>query len=123
MDEHPNVTLARRISEEMKRDGPAAAAKYLAEDVVWHEIGRAEPRRGVAELAASAQTVDYEIDYEIHDIVGGPDHVIALMEATGKRGGRTLDYRVAEIYHFKDGKISERWAFSDDTAAIAAFFA
>ena len=122
MQEHPNVTLAKRISEEMKREGPAAIARYLADDVVWHEIGRAEPRRGLDELSAAGDAVDYEIDYEIHDIVGGPDHVVALINATGKRGGRTLDYRVAEIYHVRDGKITERWAFSDDTAAITDFF-
>jgi ketosteroid isomerase-like protein len=29
---------------------------------------------------------------------------------------------VAEIYHIRDGKISARWAFSDDTAAINDFF-
>jgi hypothetical protein len=29
---------------------------------------------------------------------------------------------VAEIYHVRDGKISARWAFSDDTEAINRFF-
>jgi ketosteroid isomerase-like protein len=32
-------------------------------------------------------------------------------------------YRTAEIMHFRDGKITARWAFSDDTAAINEFFA
>jgi predicted GH43/DUF377 family glycosyl hydrolase/ketosteroid isomerase-like protein len=120
MDEHPNVMLARRINEEMKREGPAAMARYVADVVVWHEIGRAEPKHGIADLSAD-DGVDYEIDCEIHDIVGGAGHVVALINASGRRGGRTLDYRVAEIYHIDDGKITERWAFSDDTAAIAAF--
>ena len=114
MDDHPNVLLARRINEEMKREGPAAMARYLADDVVWQEIGRAEPMHGIAELS-DGDAVDYEIDYEIHDIVGGADHVVVLINATGRRGGRMLDYRVAEIYHLSDGKITERWAFSDDT--------
>jgi hypothetical protein len=30
---------------------------------------------------------------------------------------------VAEIYHIRGGQVAERWAFSDDTAAIAEFFA
>jgi ketosteroid isomerase-like protein len=46
-----------------------------------------------------------------------------LVNATATKGGRTFTYRAAEIYHIRDGKIAERWAFSDDTAAIAAFFA
>jgi len=38
-------------------------------------------------------------------------------------GDQTFSYRSAEIYHMRDGKVTERWAFSDDTAAINAFFA
>ena len=48
--------------------------------------------------------------------------MIALVEATAIRNGKTLTYRTAEIYHIRNGKITERWAFSDDTAAITAFF-
>ena len=123
MAEHPNVTLARRAADEMQGEGNQAMAKYLADDVVWHEIGRAEPRRGIAELAAAAGAADYEIDWETHDILGNDDHVVVLGTATATRGDRTLTYRTAEIQHVKDGKITERWAFSDDTAAIIDFFA
>ena len=98
------------------------AASHLSDDVIWHEIGRAEPRRGKAELATSAGAADYEITGTVHDIVGNDEHVVALFDATGTRGDHSLDYRVAEIYHVKDGKIMERWAFSDDTAAITEFF-
>jgi hypothetical protein len=59
----------------------------------------------------------------LHDIVASDDHAIALLEVTATRGGKTLTYRTAEIYHIRDAKITERWAFSDDTAAITAFFA
>ena len=123
MAEHPNVTLARRANEEMQSEGMQAMAKYLADDVVWHEIGRAEPRHGIAELAASAGAADYEITWEVHDILGNDDHVVVLGTAIATRGDRTLTYRTAEIHHVKDGKITERWAFSDDTAAIVDFFA
>jgi ketosteroid isomerase-like protein len=123
MAEHPNVTLARAMGEAMDRGDYEAAASYLADDVVWHEIGRAEPRRGKAELAASAGQVDYEITGRTHDVVGNDEHVVVLVDATAKRGGRTLEYRTAEILHVNDGKVTERWAFSDDTARIVDFFA
>jgi ketosteroid isomerase-like protein len=123
MAEHPNVTTARAMAEAFDRGDMETAAGYLADDVVWHEIGRAEPRRGKAELAASMGEVDYEITGKTHDIVGNDEHVIVLANATAKRGGNTLEYRVAEIYHVKDGKITERWSFSDDTKAIVDFFA
>jgi ketosteroid isomerase-like protein len=123
MAEHPNVAVARQLVDALERGDMAAASDALADDIVWHEIGRSEPRRGKAELQAGMGEVDYEITGRVHDIVGNDEHVVALVDATGTRGGRSLDYRVAEIYHVKDGKITERWAFSDDTAAIVDFFA
>lgn len=101
----------------------ATGEALMADDVVWHEIGRSEPRRGKAEVRAGMGDIDYTITARTHDILANDDHAIVLADATATRGGRTLDYRVAEIYHIRDGKITERWAFSDDTAAITAFFA
>ena len=63
------------------------------------------------------------IKYELHDVVANDDHAIALGTATATRNGKTLVYRTAEIFHIRDGKATERWAFSDDTAEIVAFFA
>ena len=48
--------------------------------------------------------------------------VVALVRAHATRGSETLDYNTAEIFHVRDGKVSERWAFSDDTARIIEFF-
>ena len=123
MAEHPNATLAREIVERAQSEGAQVMGEYMTDDIVWHEIGLAEPRRGKAELAAASADIDYEVDWTVHDIVASDDHVVLLIEATGKRGGKTLDYRVAEVYNIKDGKFTERWAVSDDTRAIARFFA
>ena len=93
--------------------------------MVWHEIGRAEPRRGKAALRAAGPdggAADYHVTGTLHDVLANDDHTIALVDATATRDGKTLSYRTAEIYHVRDGKIIERWAFSDDTAAITAFF-
>jgi uncharacterized protein len=97
--------------------------RLIADDVIWHEIGRSEPRRGKVALAEAADAVDYETTVTLHDVVANDDDTIGLGEATAARGGKAFTDRVAEIYHIRDGKITERWAFSDDTAAITAFFA
>ena len=88
-------------------------------------LAASEPRRGKAALqAATAEgAADYRITATLHDVVANDEHTIALVEATATRGGRTFTYRTVEIYHIKAGKLVERWAFSDDTAAITAFFA
>ena len=126
MAEHPNAVLARQMTDALSRGDMQALEGFLADDVIWHEIGRSEPRRGKAALRAAGPgggAADYEITGTLHDVVANDDHTIALVDATATRGGKTLTYRVAEIYHIRDGKIAERWAFSDDTAAITAFFA
>jgi ketosteroid isomerase-like protein len=124
MGEHANATLVRRMMESMSGGDMQAASDALADDVEWHEIGRAEARHGKAELqAAMPGATDYTITGSVHDVVANDDHAIGLFDATATRGGRTFSYRVAEIYHIRNGKIVERWAFSDDTAAITAFFA
>ena len=123
MEEHANVALVRRMIDAMNGGDMQAAADALAEDVEWHEIGRAEAIHGKAALRdRMVGAADWEITGRLHDVVGNDDHTVALVEATGTRGGRTLTYRTAEIFHIRDGKIVERWAFSDDTAAITAFF-
>ena len=49
--------------------------------------------------------------------------MVTLVKATATRAGKAFVYNTAEIVHVKDGKITERWAFADDTAAIVDFFA
>ena len=127
MSEHPNVAIVRKLTEAFETGDPAVIARVgdelTADDVVWHEIGRKEPRRGKAELRAGMADIDYTITATTHDILANDDHAILLADAKATRGGRTLDYHVAEVYHIRDGRITERWATSDDTEAIASFFA
>ena len=132
MAEHPNAALVRRAMQAMTEQDMSKAQQemaivdaFMADDIVWHEIGRAEPRRGKDELRAAMMggARDYSITYELHDVVANDDHAVALGSATATRGDATLTYRTAEIFHLRDGKAIERWAFSDDTAAIVAFFA
>jgi ketosteroid isomerase-like protein len=122
--EHPNATLVRQGLEALNRGEIQAFADLIADDVVWHQIG-AETLNGKEALAASMPggEVDWEITGDVHDVVANDDHAIALVDAHATRGDRKLDYRTAEIMHIRDGKVTERWAFSDDTQRIIDFFA
>lgn len=127
MSEHPNATLVRKSVDALNSGDLGAASEFLSDDVEWHEIGRAEPIRGKAALAAmygsSAPDPGFTITVEVHDVVANDEHAIAMVTAHATRGGKTLTYRTAEIFHVRNGKITARWAFSDDTGAINAFFA
>ena len=124
MDEHPNAKILRDMADRMKAGDFEAASDVLADDVEWHEIGRAEPTRGKQALRQRyAESIgDLEIVADTHDVVANDEHAIQLMTVTARRGDQALEYRTAEIYHMTDGKITARWAFSDDTARIVEFF-
>ena len=125
MDEHPNATVLRELADRMRTGDMEAAMGVLSDDVEWHEIGRAEPTVGKQALAQRyAESVgDFEVRAETHDVVANDEHAVQLLDVTARRGDKTLEYRTAEIYHMSNGKITARWAFSDDTERIVAFFA
>ncbi|MGZ6270997.1 MAG: nuclear transport factor 2 family protein [Candidatus Limnocylindrales bacterium] len=125
MSAQDNLSVAREVQDAFERGDMARLDALTADDIVWHEIGRAEPRRGKAALRASGLGggADYEITGKLHDVLASDEHAIALVEATATRAGKSITYRTAEIYRIRNGQIAERWAFSDDTAAITAFFA
>jgi ketosteroid isomerase-like protein len=127
MSDHPNAALVRKMLDALNSGDNSAIADLIADDIEWHEIGRSEPIVGKEALAArfgmgGGTPPPYEITGELHDVVANDDHTVALASAHATKDGRTFDYRVAEIYHIKDGKITARWAFSNDTQAINDFF-
>jgi ketosteroid isomerase-like protein len=121
-----NADVIRRSFDAWQAGDVETAAALLADDIEWHEIGRAEPIRGKAALAARFQEPEaqtWQITAESHDVIANDDHVVQLVSAHATRGdGATLDYRTAEIFHVKNGQITARWAFGEDTAAINHFF-
>jgi ketosteroid isomerase-like protein len=118
-----DLATIRDALERAGRGEPGAIEGLLADDVEWHEIGRAEPIRGRDALIAHlSRDTGWHIVPFIHDVLASDDHVVALIKSHASRGEHTLNYKVVEIYHLRDGKITARWAFSDDTEAIARFF-
>jgi ketosteroid isomerase-like protein len=123
--EHPNAKLVREGLDAFNSGDYDAYGASLADDIVWHQIG-APTLNGQDEMRESMPAPDagWSITAEIHDVVANDDHAIALVNAHATRpDGQTLDYRTTEILHMRDGKVTERWAFSDDTQKIIDFFA
>ena len=122
-----NLSVLKKAMEAFNSGDLQAGAELLSDDVEWHEIGRAEPIRGKAALAERYNQPDaqgWNITADVHDMLANDEHGVALVSATAtKPSGESLTYRTAEIYHVRDGKITARWAFSDDTETINRFFA
>jgi len=122
MGDHPNATLVRNMLDAFNSGDAAAAAEFLASDVKWHMIG-GETGEGLEGLQAMMSGDGPSITAEAHDVLANDGHAVALVQATAEADGQTFVYRTAEIMHISDGKVTERWAFSDDTQAISEFFA
>ena len=125
MADHPNAAKVREIADETERTGDMSKAfDNVDDDIVWHEIGRDEPIRGKQALMErmTGMPEGATIATETHDVIANDEDTIQLVTATATMGDRKLVYRTAEIYHMRDGKITERWAFSDDTERINRFF-
>ncbi len=123
MTDHPNAELYRKaFGAFMSGEDPSGAG--ISDEIVWWQMGTPEPLRGkqavLESMAGLPEGIQFNID--VHDVVANDDHVVALINANVKIGDQDFTYRTAEIHHVKDGEITERWAFSDDTEAIRKFF-
>ncbi len=125
MADHPNAVTIRAVAKDVEQSGDMSKSfDMVSDDIVWHEIGSDEPIRGKQALMErfTGMPEGASIKTETHDVVANDEHAIQLVTATATMGGQELVYRTAEIYHMRDGKVVERWAFSDDTDRINKFF-
>ena len=121
MAEHPNAALLRKGYEAFARGDIAALTDMFAEDMVWHVPGNnlisGEHKGRDAVFAVFAKTMEltggtFKID--LHDIVANDEHTVSLTRAAASRQGKQLDLRGADIYHIRNGKVTEWWSFTED---------
>ena len=58
---------------------------------------------------------------DVHDVLATGEHVVALLRTTASREGRELSMNRANIYHVRDGKITEAWLLTTDQRAADEF--
>jgi len=125
MGDHPHAVAYRATVSAFNEGDADAFAAQLADDIVWHTVGGGETIHGAAAVAESMSGLaNLDFNIELHDVVANGDHLVGLVTASVTAGDQSITYRTAEIMHVNDdGKVSERWSFADDSAAVAAFFA
>jgi len=122
MAEHPNASKVRAAWNAAMHGDAGSAAEMMDDDIEWHEIGGQPIVGKAAVLAHLGAETDWQIKPVLHDVLASDDHAVLMIRSRAVRHGKTFEYRVAEFYDLRDGKVTKRWAFSDDTARIAAFF-
>jgi ketosteroid isomerase-like protein len=124
MGDHPNATRYRAAAAAFASGDIDVFRSMLADDVVWNTIG-GETMNGADAVATSMSGLaGFDFELSLHDAIANDDHVIGLMNVHVAAGDKELNYQTAEILHVDgNGKITERWALSNDAQAIADFFA
>ncbi len=123
--EHPNVTLIREGNEAMARGDTQWLEDHMANDVVQHVGGKSKlsgDYRGKQEIlgmfAKLGEVFSGPPTMDTHDVVGNDDHVIAIGSASlPDPDGGTVDWKWANVFHMKDGKVTEVWGLADETSA------
>ncbi len=121
MAEHPNVALVRKVYEAFARGDTAALTKLFDENVVWHYPGKsplAGEFRGRDAVFAwfdrLGELSGGTFQMEVHDILANDGHVVVLAHYTASRPRKQFESRYVEVYHVRDGEITEVWDFSED---------
>lgn len=125
MADHPNVDIARASLAALMKGDVETMAAGIADDATWHVPGShqwAGEYSGKAEIVGrfgrmAEQGYGFTLD-EIHDIVGGDDHVIALVRVTARGPSESASTKGIWVMHVRDGKASEFWGYNEDQAAI-----
>ncbi|MEO8456892.1 MAG: nuclear transport factor 2 family protein [Chloroflexota bacterium] len=59
----------------------------------------------------------------LHDVLANEQHGVLLYTVTARHGDRTIRYKYMDLYHFRDGQISEVWGVAaDDARAFDEFY-
>ncbi len=125
-DDHPNALAYIRTVEAFRDRDFEAIGSLLAEDVVWHLpgdhplAGDWEGRDQLFQLLARLGPLGFTI--REHDVFADDDHVCALSYIGARRDNLEVETRVVSIFHYRDGRQTERWFYPDDVVAWNRIF-
>jgi ketosteroid isomerase-like protein len=107
----------RRTADAFRARDFAALQALFDRDVVWHMPGhniRAGEIRGLDAVVALLTGLPAGYTISEHDVLGNDEHVVALSNMGVRRPGLELMTRVANVFHFREGRQVERWFYPGD---------
>jgi uncharacterized protein len=60
---------------------------------------------------------------DVHDLLANDDHGVGLVTVTARRGDRSLTVNDVNVFHLRDGQVTECWLASTDQQAEDEFWA
>src|SRR5581483_915767 len=111
-----DIKTLRGAYEAFGRGDLDTVAAAFSPDIVWQEAGRSpiagtyKGRDAVFGLFGRLfDLTEGTFKVELHDLTASDDHIVGLAKLQGTRGGKSLTWNEAHIWHFKDGVAAEFW--------------
>lgn len=125
MTDHPNAAIARTALEAFTRGDMPAMLELVDDTIVWHApgtgrfSGKFEGKDAVIARFQRMAEAGVSLTFEIHDVVGNDDHVVALVDATvSASDGRSYRTPQVQVMHVRDSRCVEFWGMNQDQPAM-----
>ena len=126
---HTNADLLAAHLDALARSEVAEAMSFYSNDVVFHYPGRnilSGEYRGkdnvLALLGRVMQLTDGSFHPEIHDILASDNHAAALVTVRAVRDGTAVEWKSVDLFHVRDGKLTEHWVHEVDQDIVDRFW-
>jgi ketosteroid isomerase-like protein len=127
--DHPNAGLIKKGYDAFLKRDMATLDNLFAENVVWHAAGTSPisgEYRGRDAVFALFRQVNAlsggTFQIEVHTVLADDEHGVALTRATASREGKRLRAQSVNVFHVRDGMITEVWQASEDQPSIDEFW-
>jgi uncharacterized protein len=125
---HPNEDQVREIHAAFGRGDMDALRKQMTDDVRWHNPGRnlisgdyEGPEQVIQSFARLFELTGGTYRAELHDVLANDEHAVVLITFRAERAGKQLTGNFAQVFHMRDGKVSESWLHLADQYAADEF--
>jgi ketosteroid isomerase-like protein len=119
ISEQDMEAISRLYQALLERDVPYLARAFAHSS--YHVPGNnmvSGTYRGSEEIlglfALTTQETNDSLTFELHDLVGGENHICMLDRVKGQRGDRTLDQSRVLICHVENGTTTDVWLVVED---------
>ena len=126
---HPNADLLAAHLDALSRGDITAAMSLYADDVVFHYPGlnslSGDYRGKPAVLGLMGEVMRLTgglFRPAVHDILASEDHVAALVTVRAQRNGTRVEWDSVDLFHVRDGRLSEHWVHEVDQEAVDRFW-
>jgi ketosteroid isomerase-like protein len=126
---HPNEELLRRQDDAFNSGDVDALFDTFTDDVKFHASGSSslagdyEGKDAMRELYGRyVHAMGESPQFETHDILANDDHGVTLTVLRATKGARSIEIRSIQVFHFREGKVSEWWSVDMDQAEADAFY-